>query len=189
LSSANRSTNNFLQLESAWNWQQNPCNKCHLTLNVLPQYHGKVKRSNFLKITNHTALQRFTNDKNETFYAIQLNRHWYCSIVVKSVHHLFAHIPESVNATHQMHCKWCSGLCRANHSASSALVSKCYAGGHPISHKDQIKVWLVRQQQIWSKEKGVSCSRSRTAICAWGARALPTFGPNYKKPFAVSKNI
>jgi len=74
---------------------------------VLPHYLGNFRRPNLFKITSDTALKHITDDKNETFHVTQLHWYWYCSIILKNVYHLFAHMPEDVNATRQMKCQWC----------------------------------------------------------------------------------
>jgi len=138
----------FSQLESAWNLQQNPCD---ITLNMLLHSLGKIRRQNFFKITSDKSLKHITDDKNKAFYVTRLNWYWYCS-VVDSVHRLFAYMLEGSNATRQMHFQWCSGLCHASHSASSASVRQCYA-----SAAEKTLYWTIPhilQKPDW----GLDCS-------------------------------
>lgn len=44
----------------------------------------------------------------------------------QSFHILLTYILEDAQATHQLHCQWCSVPCHANHASSAALVRQCY---------------------------------------------------------------
>jgi len=55
-------------------------------------------------------------------------------------------------------------------------LKRLAAGRHLISCKDQTEIWTVRRPKIWSKEKGISCLRSRTAIYAQNARVRAHLG-------------